>query len=167
MISIILTLVIVSLLGFWGFLSNKYNSTEDKIGASVAVFALWLFVSLVASAISISDYPITRHITENKIEIYSLRNSTNAVYGKFSIENYSEKYYMFKKTENGGYQRITANANNTAIFQDEDVKPYIKWETRKNESSRFWSLFVMTRESEGNYEIHVPSDTVIEKYKVD
>jgi hypothetical protein len=163
MIILIVILAILSLVIY----AVKTEGWDCFIGA---LFMGTLFSTFIwGPALIISaEYPVEVSREDRQYQIYSIRNNDN-ISGSFFLGsgriNEVEHYYMFAKNERGGFIRSKIQVNNAALYEDSN-SPYVFYQKVTYRFNKWVCLIPFTWEENTSYDIHVPANTIIEKYEV-
>jgi hypothetical protein len=164
---------IVTLLLIW-FLVNlwckKWNR-QDKVFFSFLYSAVAALACCSAVAILRDIRCIETARVNCEQRIYSLRN-LDTVSGAFFLGSggigYTEYYAMFIADNRGGLYRVTVNANEANIFQtDSGQHPRLFWQQvyyKPNPWLIIWPKIQWMQNT--RYDIIVPTNTVIEQYRL-
>jgi len=103
--------------------------------------------------------------------IYSIKN-VDGLAGSFCLGSgyisSREYYYVFAKENDGSFHRISLKSSDSYLFQDENTKPYIFWQQITYRPS-YW-IHIWPRKfnwtEDSVYSIHVPTNTIIQEFKV-
>lgn len=172
MITIILLSIIIAIL-YEVVWSDKYLDNGSKIFMSFLLSTTLCAVAglIVFGILGIFDSAAVEHSRNNKeCNIYSIHND-NTIQGSFCLGSVTisgvENYYTFSKDNRGGLQRVTLNVNNCFLFQDDNKRPHISWQTITYRPSK-WVYVGPTNEwnSDTKYDIHIPENSVIQKFEV-
>lgn len=158
-----LTLIIIlAALGAGIYFSIKEQGPQPFFGLLVLGSVL-ITITLVIG----SEFMVEHSRADKTYQIYSLRNDSS-INGSFFLGsgqiNRREYYYMFAKNSRGGYIRNILPINECALFQDSNA-PYVHYQEIKYRQNR-WISFVPFYSKEGSiYNIHVPENTIVEKFE--
>jgi len=153
-----------------GFIYWTWKEDTENLG--LCCIATFIFGGL-SSLLILAAAPNVVIKKEIKTErIYSLTNNNKFTLGIRNF-NTSERYYTFTKTESGGFNRLTFNseggkfAEGCTLFQDEDKNPYYSKTIIYSTLSKWFWPFQHILIDTTNFEIHIPRNTIIEKYQVE
>lgn len=162
----------------WPRHCNDYNRNSESFGSRLAA---GFFVSLIVGLFGCLMFPCIFENCSKKTEvrrenlnwpIYSLKEN-NEIRGNFFLGsggiNSTEYYYTFTKNERDGFSRWQINENNAIIYQDVKPggQPYVSRQKIISKYSKIGFPWDKFEESFTSFDIHVPADTIIEKYKVE
>lgn len=149
----------------WGV--HIWEKWDDNFAIIIPVFFGWMACLLVFMIGS--SFLIETHRTDNKQNIYSLRNS-DSISGSFFLGSGAiggtEYYYTFVENGRGGYYREKYPAYNCHIFQDTDSGAYKFWQTVYYRYPRWLTFWSPTFKKSTMIDLHVPKNTIIERYEL-
>lgn len=102
-----------------------------------------------------------------KIPIYSIRNQGEAN-GRFILGSgfiSSSEYYVAFVDNRGGLIRAKYPSYSTTVFQDSD-EPYVMYQTVTYRASYWVAPFITYWKKDTSMDLHVPKDTIIEKFEL-
>jgi len=138
-------------------------------------FLMFIFLTVIVSLITLfigamSDSMVEYKRVDQRISVYSLRNESG-VNGSFFLGSgnisRTEYYYTFIRDARGGYERFKIQSSICYLFQDENESPYISWQDvyyRPPKWLLIWPSFSNMRQTK--YDIHIPENTIIQKYEI-
>lgn len=118
---------------------------------------------------------LTKHELDREdfhANIYSLKENSE-LHGSFYLgSGYIDSnsyFYTFTKNERGGYSRWKTREDSAIIYQDvkENEQPFVSWQKINYKSPNWLFPFNVFDCEITRYDIHVPANTIIEKYKVE
>lgn len=136
-------------------------SRKDKL-ASIWMYGLAaIMLSMSVGTLVLLDEDVIEH----EEPIYSLFND-RAISGGFLLGiNTQDRYFYFKK-EGDGFVRGSVNAKGTLVVEGEDEHPYVKWTETVSENIKWMSLAKIRVVKLDNYELHVPTNTIIREFEL-
>ncbi len=150
--------------------SREKNDWEWSMFLFFGPLIISTILNAFICAMSTDISTIEQYRTNIKIPIYSIRN-INSVGGQFFLGSgtikSTEFYYMFAKNPDGGLYRYTVSTNKAIIYQDEDSKPYIHYQDITTRPSKWICFIPFSGHKVTVKALHVPSNTVVEKFQVD
>ena len=174
MITLIIALLTLAVYGFiiHDLCTDRWRDFGIYMLALLGISATTLISGLIlAAAFGIGQSSLLAVEVNRKdaqYSIYSLRNTDN-ISGSFFLGSgridSNEYYYMFAKNERGGYIRSKLPVNSCSLYQDSDT-PYVRYQLITFRQNKWVSFIPFEWVENSSYDIHVPANTIIEKYEV-
>jgi hypothetical protein len=144
-----------------------YNLGDVSMDSYDVIKVLFFGTIIVSMGIIAVDniYSIPIVIPVGDYQIRSLHDGSQ-ISGSFSLGSgyiKQEPQFVYYQKVEKGYQLKTIPADTTTVIEDENTTPYLRVTMYADEGKLFHSIL----HQQNYYELHVPSGTIIQEWKLD
>lgn len=152
--------ILVPIIVFW-----YSRDTEETVASAICSLMIFVLLTLILGLAS----GVESHRIDSKLYIYSIKNQS-AISGSFFLGSgnisSTEYYYTFYQDSDGAFRRWQIPAHDARIFMDTDNRPYISYQTIVYKPNKWIALFGPSSKIETLKDIHVPQNTIIQKFEI-